>query len=380
MDMKKGHAEEHENDERWLLTYADLITLLMVFFVVMYAMSRTDAEKFKALASGLSQVFGKPAVSSVGIGGQPVRGNAILPNKAEGDSRSGTRNKASGDSDVRMRRIRALKSDLDALMENRGLSKSVTTRVDPRGPKLVMELSDSLLFEPGSADLTPDALLLLEPVAQALGARDYNVHVEGHTDNVPISNGRFRNNFELSTARAVNVIMNLINKGGLPAQRFSASGYGEYRPVAGNDTPEGRAKNRRVDFVIYDENALDSMLGIDDTMSAETETAAGDVESATATAPAHEPESAATTRDSPTPDTAAPVTDLGAAGEAPQDAHPSTPEDTHAPADAHAAAPAHNVGTTAPILDAVTTHVNDDASQSLSHVLALPKPSSASAY
>lgn len=377
MEMKKAH-EEHENDERWLLTYADLITLLMVFFVVMYAMSRTDAEKFKALASGLSQVFGKPAVSSVGIGGQPIKGNAILPSKASGNSRSGTRNKASGDSDVRMRRIRALKSDLDALMENRGLSNSVTTRVDPRGPKLVMELSDSLLFEPGSADLTPDALLLLEPVAEALGARDYNVHVEGHTDNVPISNGRFRNNFELSTARAVNVIMNLINKGGLPAQRFSASGYGEYRPVAGNDTPEGRAKNRRVDFVIYDENALDSMLGIDDTMSAETETASGDAESASA--PAHERESAATTTDSPTPDTAAPVTDIGASGETPQEAHPSTPEDTHAPADAHAAAPAHNVGTTAPILDAVTTHVNDDASQSLSHVLALPKPSTASAY
>lgn len=272
MDMKKGHAEEHENDERWLITYADLITLLMVFFVVMYAMSRTDLEKFKALASGLSFQFGKPATSSVGVGGQPVSGNSILPNKADGDARRGTRNKGA-DGDVRARRIKALKNDLDSLMEKRGLSKSVATKVDPKGPKLIMELSDSLLFDPGSADLTPQARELLKPVAEVLGARDYSIHVEGHTDNVPIS-GRYRNNFELSTARAVNVIMAMTESAGLPANMFSASGYGEYRPVTTNDTPEGRAKNRRVDFVIYDENALEAMLGSSMSDGEEAEVAA----------------------------------------------------------------------------------------------------------
>ena len=248
MEMKKGHGEEHENDERWLITYADLITLLMVFFVVMYSMSRTDAEKFKALASGLSHVFGKPAMNAAGIGGQPISGNSILPNKADGDARKGSRNKGA-DGDTRTRRIKALKSDLDALMEKQGLSKLVNTKVDPKGPKLVMELSDSLLFDAGSADLTPAAVQLLKPVGEVLGARDYNIHVEGHTDNVPIS-GRFKNNFELSTSRAVNVIMSLTEAAQLPPDMFSASGYGEYRPVASNDTPEGRAKNRRVDFVV----------------------------------------------------------------------------------------------------------------------------------
>ena len=113
MEMKKAHAEEHENDERWLITYADLITLLMVFFVVMYSMSRVDANKFKQLASGLSQEFGKPAVSSVGVGGQPISGNSILPNKSDGDARKGSRNQ-NAEGDVRTRRIQALKSDLDA--------------------------------------------------------------------------------------------------------------------------------------------------------------------------------------------------------------------------------------------------------------------------
>ncbi|MDZ4860819.1 MAG: flagellar motor protein MotB [Candidatus Hydrogenedentes bacterium] len=262
MELKKAH-EEHENDERWLITYADLITLLMVFFLVMYSMSRTDAEKFKQLASGLSQVFGKPAVSAVGVGGQPIAGNSIMPNKSEGDARKGTRHQKA-DGDLRKRRIQALKSDLDSLMAQRGISQSVTTKVDPRGPKLVMELADNLLFEPGSADLTPAAIELLRPVGEVLGARQYNIHVEGHTDDVPVSSGRFRNNFELSAARAVNVIMMLITDGALPPQLFSASGYGEYRPVASNDSAEGRAKNRRVDFVIYDENALDAMIGSSD--------------------------------------------------------------------------------------------------------------------
>ena len=124
MEMKKGHAEEHENDERWLLTYADLITLLMVFFVVMYSMSQTDAQKFKQLAAALTQVFNKPAASATGLGGQPLPTNAVMPsvNTSGGESRKGTRSPKS-DGDTRKARIQALKSDLDALMQRRGLHR-----------------------------------------------------------------------------------------------------------------------------------------------------------------------------------------------------------------------------------------------------------------
>lgn len=352
MDLKKGHAEEHENDERWLITYADLITLLMVFFVVMYSMSRTDAEKFKALASGLSQVFGKPAVSSIGVGGQPIAGNAILPNRSDGDARKGSRGQPK-EGDVRTRRMQTLKSDLDSLMEKRGLSKSVTTKVDPKGPKLVMELSDSLLFDPGSAELTPAAIELLKPVGEVLGARDYNIHVEGHTDNVPIS-GRYKNNFELSAARAVNVITTLTKTAGLPQKMFSASGYGEYRPVATNDTPEGRAKNRRVDFVIYDENALDAMLGsMPSDAPAPDDTAAAP--SREESEPPHAPAQARPDESAGSHETAPPMTEGSA--------HP-----TPAPESAALAEP-----TTSPKLDTpVNTHASDGQEASLSSILALP--------
>lgn len=353
MDLKKGHAEEHENDERWLITYADLITLLMVFFVVMYSMSRTDAEKFKALASGLSQVFGKPAVSSIGVGGQPIAGNSILPNRSDGDARKGSRGQPK-EGDVRTRRMQTLKSDLDSLMEKRGLSKSVTTKVDPKGPKLVMELSDSLLFDPGSAELTPAAIELLKPVGEVLGARDYNIHVEGHTDNVPIS-GRYKNNFELSAARAVNVITTLTKTAGLPQKMFSASGYGEYRPVATNDTPEGRAKNRRVDFVIYDENALDAMLGSMPSDAPVPEDAAG--------GSSHE-ESAG-----PAP---APAQALSDESAGPHETAPATTENSAHPAPASEGT-AHAQPTTSPKLDTpVSTHASGSQEASLSSILALP--------
>lgn len=370
MEMKKGHAEEHENDERWLITYADLITLLMVFFVVMYSMSRTDAEKFKALASGLSHVFGKPAMNAAGIGGQPISGNSILPNKADGDARKGSRNKGA-DGDTRTRRIKALKNDLDALMEKQGLSKLVSTKVDPKGPKLVMELSDSLLFDAGSADLTPAAVQLLKPVGEVLGARDYNIHVEGHTDNVPIS-GRYKNNFELSTARAVNVIMSLTEAAQLPPDMFSASGYGEYRPVASNDTPEGRAKNRRVDFVIYDENALDAMLG----SSSTGEDAEASVTPLSET-PASEPTADASAHvESPAPpsENTEPATanSHGEAAPTELDAPPASES-------SHGAEPAHTETTQSPALDA-TSHEEQTASHTLGSILALPRANSAGSH
>lgn len=375
MELKKGHGEEHENDERWLITYADLITLLMVFFVVMYSMSRTDAEKFKALASGLSHVFGKPAMSSVGTGGQPIAGNSILPNKADGDARKGTRNKGA-EGDTRTRRIKALKSDLDALMEKQGLSKLVNTKVDPKGPKLVMELSDSLLFDAGSADLTAPAVQLLKPVGEVLGAREYNIHVEGHTDNVPIS-GRYKNNFELSTSRAVNVIMALTEAANLPPNMFSASGYGEFRPVASNDTPEGRAKNRRVDFVIYDENALDAMLDsssmgdeTEESVTPETETPASEP---TADAPAQgESTPPASEHAEPAP--------AGSHGDAAGTGHsaPAPAEPPHGAEPAHTE-PTHTEPTPAPALDA-PTHEDQTASHTLGSILALPRAKSGESH
>ena len=244
MEMPRKHAEEHENDERWLLTYSDLITLLMVFFVVMYSMSQTDAKKFKALATALQGVFGSPSSSSALEGG----GQGIGSQNRGGTSAPGS---------SRRQRMERLRGSLEALVAQEGMGNAVHFQAGPDDSKLVMQLSDSLMFPVGSADLTEDAKKLLRPMGDVLSKSGHLIHVEGHTDNLPITNVRYTSNFELSSARAAQVIQYLIEVDKLPPERFSASGYAEYRPVADNSTAEGRARNRRVDFVIYDEGVTD---------------------------------------------------------------------------------------------------------------------------
>ncbi|MCC6698056.1 MAG: OmpA family protein [Candidatus Hydrogenedentes bacterium] len=248
MEMHRKHEEGHENDERWLLTYADLITLLMVFFVVMYSMSQTDAKKFKALAGALQAVFGAGGGSS----------SSVVPTSAQGAG-SQSRGTPQDTRSTRKQRMERLRNSLEALVAQEGLGNAVHFQTGPDFSKLVMELSDSLMFPVGSADLTEDAKRLLAPMGDVLSKSDHLVHVEGHTDNMPISSQRFANNWELSAARAAQVIQFLIDVDKLPPERFSASGYAEFRPVADNSTEEGRARNRRVEFVIYDEGVSDPM-------------------------------------------------------------------------------------------------------------------------
>ncbi|MBI2422670.1 MAG: flagellar motor protein MotB [Candidatus Hydrogenedentes bacterium] len=242
MSKKKAHAEEHENEERWLLTYADLITLLMVFFVVMYAMSNADAVRFAQAAASFRETFGDNPKLSVAPAVPAPRSSRKLPPE-------GGPNKGSGDE--RLRKLKSLGEDLKKVAEDRGLKESLTMRYDPKGPKLIMSLSDALLFDVGTADLTDAARAFMTPLGEVLRSQPNDIQIEGHTDNVPIQTGRYSSNFSLSTERAVNVIMYLANSGGVPLEKMSASGYGEFRPIAENDSPEGRAKNRRVEFVIY---------------------------------------------------------------------------------------------------------------------------------
>jgi chemotaxis protein MotB len=253
MAGRRRKEEAHENEERWLLTYADLITLLMVFFVVMYALSNADKQRFQALATALRQVFGKPVASVTGIGGQVAPGVGVVPPPSSGDSRAGrSRAVVDAEANARRTRMRNLKDDLESLVKSQGMQGSVQLQLNASGSKLTMGLSDSLLFDAGSAELTAAAQGLVGQIGQILAVRSYDVNIQGHTDNVPIHNARYSSNFQLSTDRAVNVISYLIQNTGIPPNRFSASGYGEFHPLGSNDTPEGRAQNRRVEFVIFD--------------------------------------------------------------------------------------------------------------------------------
>lgn len=153
--------------------------------------------------------------------------------------------------------LEQVKSQLDELLEMQGLEGQATVTISKSGRVLNVRLPQDLLFGSGSAELAGEASIVLDKMAMIIDRSGQSVRVEGHTDNIPVRSGRFSSNWDLSTARATRVLMYLQELGGIPPGRLAAAGYGEFRPLTSNDTPEGRARNRRVEFVITAED-LDS--------------------------------------------------------------------------------------------------------------------------
>jgi len=251
---KRSREEAHENEERWLLTYADLITLMMVFFVVMYSLSKADTARFQALSASLSSAFHTPAGTPVPMPGGGGRRGTQPTTRLEKTPKPTPGGPGAIEGKNLTPTIEKLQAEFMDLVARENLENAITVSTSPGGTKLFVRMSDSLLFEPGSATPTPASLPLLGKIARIIAEAKKPVRVEGHTDNVPIRTARYPSNWELSTERASSVIAYLINQYQLPPELLSASGYSEYRPVAPNDTPENRAKNRRVEFVILDEN------------------------------------------------------------------------------------------------------------------------------
>lgn len=205
---ENGH--EHQHKDRWLISYADLVTLLLALFIVMYAAS--DRERAKQVAAGFSAENG---------------GSGVLPGS-----------EAQEDKDKEIER---------RLLSHPVLVERVKVQQTDRG--LVVSLAEAGFFAPGEADLSPDAVKAIEAIAESLRDASVPIRVEGHTDSTPISNSRFPSNWELSTSRASTVLVRLTQTGIAP-ERLSAAGYGGFQPVADNGSPEGRARNRRVDVVV----------------------------------------------------------------------------------------------------------------------------------
>ena len=244
-----AHAEEHENHERWLITYADMITLLMAFFVMMYGMSILDLKKFADFKAGAAKQLGKsPAIS----GGQGILfgGTGISEAAAAPITGTGPRDGASDslEGEVSREKIGELVTEVRSRLADNGLADTVEAEVDPRGA--VLRFHEKVLFESGSASLSGDGLKVLDQVSLTLGHIDNLVVVEGHTDNVPTGGKGFPTNWELSTTRATQVLRWMVQGRRLPAPRFTASGYAETRPRVLNDTAEHRALNRRVEIII----------------------------------------------------------------------------------------------------------------------------------
>jgi chemotaxis protein MotB len=235
--MKRPHKKhDHGNADRWLLTYADLITLLLGLFVILYAMSKIDAGKYAEIVSALNGVFGSPKGALAGNA-------ALLPNPNTALQTE------------RQRIAQEIRSALD--LERGKLPISVTE--NERG--ITVHIMEELLFPSGSADLKRASLNAMDTLAGILRRLPNDLRVEGHTDNVPISTAQFPSNWHLSVARALNVGYYLILQHGLTQERVSIVGYSEYQPLEDNDTPEHRARNRRVDIVILAGGAPDARAG-----------------------------------------------------------------------------------------------------------------------
>lgn len=213
--MRNGH-------DRWLLSYADLVTLLLALFTTLYAASSIDAMKLDPIAHSLREAFDAPPSGAL------VPPVTVVKGEPE---------------DLRIRLARDL---ADAVRLHR-----LEISRDSRG--LVLSLPEEAAFGTASTDLSPGARAMIRRIAEAAAAGNNAIRVEGHTDNVPIRTPRFSSNWELSTARASAVVEYLIESEGLSALRLSAAGYGEFHPRVPNDTPGNRARNRRIDIVILEE-------------------------------------------------------------------------------------------------------------------------------
>jgi len=247
MARRRRREEEHENHERWLVSYADFITLLFAFFVVMYAISSVNDGKYKVLSSSLNNAFKNMPNAPGGAPVSVIQGAPILPVKPIAKpEKAAEQKKAEQRAEQRSKMKNVASEIMDALQPliAQGKVKLLETS---RG--VTIEINDSILFAPGQASLQPASINAMRAIASVLAGSDFPITIEGHTDNIPIATVQFPSNWELSAVRATSVLR-LFNDGGVGAERLTAIGYGETRPVETNTTAEGRARNRRVSILI----------------------------------------------------------------------------------------------------------------------------------
>jgi chemotaxis protein MotB len=247
--------EEHESHERWLVSYADMITLLAALFIVLFAMSSLDLKKFQSFAEGVRASFGGSPVGS---------GSSVL----DGDSGEGVLDTpgpptttAAQAAEVQQEAFAAARRQIETALADAGLGGSVRFRTDARGLVLSV-VSDEVLFDTGSSALRVEGGGILDALAPALARLPNEISVDGHTDDRPVRSGG--SNWELSTARATAVLRYLVERRGLDPSRIVASGYADQRPLVPNDTEEHRAVNRRVELVVLADLRAGSAVAADD--------------------------------------------------------------------------------------------------------------------
>lgn len=238
MSRRRRRKVAQSNHDRWLVSYADFITLLFAFFVVLYASSQVDKRKAGRLAVAIQSAFqelGGFSASAAPI--QPGPNKAMSFNTTPEASTDGT------DPDLSM-----LQSQLKQALSREIALHEIALHETPEG--IVISMREFGFFESGSGTLKASAIPTLDRIASLLAVRTYKMRIEGHTDNVPIHTAQFASNWELSTARATDLVRLLMMRYRLDPDRLAAAGYAQYHPIASNDTEPGRALNRRVDIVV----------------------------------------------------------------------------------------------------------------------------------
>jgi chemotaxis protein MotB len=255
-----GHDGEHENDERWLLTYADMITLLMALFMVLFSISSVNTSKFESLQRAMQDAFsgkilsggksiqqtGADTASERAAATPPIPAIQAITQQLAADKKSTAAAKENED-------FKSLKQQIDSYAKDHNLSDKLQTTVARRG-LVIRLLTDKVLYNSGSATLNPASAPLLDRIGSLLRTEfDHPIVVEGHTDDQGIASAQYPTNWELSAARATAVVRFFI-RDHVAAGRLAASGYGAEHPITTNATPDGRARNRRVEIVLTRQN------------------------------------------------------------------------------------------------------------------------------
>ncbi|HTZ44239.1 MAG TPA: flagellar motor protein MotB [Jatrophihabitans sp.] len=259
---RKVHEEEHVNHERWMVTYADMLTLLLVLFIVLYAISQVNTSKFNELKTSLSSAFGNGQSPVINGGTGPIDGNTVSVDQSVVDSKLAVPNPAAAkqplnlptnsDANAALQELdefKKIEQAIKASLARRGLSGSAEFNIDERG-LVVTLITDELVFTGNSAVLEPEGAVILDAVSPALVKIDNQIQVDGHTNQQNVSTAPYPSGWELSSARASSVVRYLIGHGHLAASRLSAAGYSDQRPLLPPSDPRSITRNRRVDIVV----------------------------------------------------------------------------------------------------------------------------------
>jgi chemotaxis protein MotB len=268
---RRRREHGHASHERWLVSYADFITLLFAFFVVLYASSQVDQRKVGKLALAIQIAFQEMGVFPASTTQVPLNISEPTPfstvQAIENVKRNSelsrvasqpTESLAGSSSDTDLATIR---SELEDALHDQIALREVSLHIETDG--LVITLREFGFFDSGSAKFKPEAKPTLDRIASILAIRTCKLRIEGHTDNVPIHTPQIASNWELSTARATELVRILIQDHGFAPERLSAAGYAEYHPIASNVTAQGRAQNRRVDIVVLREHPVSDTASTD---------------------------------------------------------------------------------------------------------------------